>query len=93
MSEKYNGWTNYPTWRIMLEVFYDIDFSEFGFDKNNVDIDVYEFSKTLKTMVEDFLVSDNKLATDYALAFAEMANYYEIAKHIIDNEKRNAEKI
>lgn len=70
---QYNGWSNYATWRINLEILGDIQFEE------HVSADY------LQEIVYD-CVFDNKdvdgLAKDYALAFLRDVNYYEIAEHI-----------
>ena len=70
---QYNGWSNYATWRINLEIIGDIQFEE------HVSADY------LQEMVY-YCVFDNKhvdgLAKDYALAFLRDVNYYEIAEHI-----------
>ena len=70
---QYNGWSNYATWRINLEILGDIYFDE------HVSPDY------LQEIVYD-CVFDNKdvdgLAKDYALAFLRDVNYYEIAEHI-----------
>ena len=81
MSERYNGWTNYATWRVNLEILGDIDFNE------PVSADY------LKEIVEDCVFSNyemqngSHLVEDYARAFISNVNYYEIAKHI--NEEIN----
>jgi len=78
---KYNGWTNYATWRVNLEILGDIDFNE------PVSADY------LKEIVEDCVFSNyemqngSHLVEDYARAFISNVNYYEIAKHI--NEEIN----
>ena len=69
--EKYNGWTNYATWRINLEILDGIEFDE-------------EITpEALKEIVED-VVSDsgNGLMEDYANAFINSVNFYEIADAI-----------
>ena len=74
--EKYNGWSNYATWRVNLEILGDIDFNE------PVSADY------LKEIVEDCVFSNyemqngSHLVEDYARAFISNVNYYEIAKHI-----------
>ena len=71
---KYNGWTNYATWRINLEILGDIEFEE----KVNEDY--------LKEIVQDVVFNgnfdENCLAADYARAFIDEVNFYEIAKEI-----------
>jgi hypothetical protein len=73
MSE-YNGWTNYATWRVNLEILSDIEFE----NKTSVD--------DLKEIVEDCVfnntVEKDCLAADYARAFVSEVNFYEIAQSI-----------
>lgn len=64
----YNGWTNYATWRVNLEIF---DGSEGPWDHHSA-----------KEFAEEIIVSQsNGLAQDYALAFLSDVNWYEIADH------------
>ena len=75
MSE-YNGWTNYATWRINMEILGDIEFEDV------VSADY------LKEIVEDVVFSQyelsngSHLAEDYARAFISEVNFYEIAQSI-----------
>jgi hypothetical protein len=76
----YNGWTNYATWRVNLEIFDGIEPREwFKTD------DQYEMSKQLKDFAEELVTGDAEegLAADYALAFMADVNWYEIAGHLI----------
>ena len=72
----YNGWTNYATWRVNLEILSDIEFDE------HISADY------LKEMVEEaiFVNFDTcdtpRLIEDYARAFVSQVNFYEIANHI-----------
>ncbi len=78
MDTKYNGWTNYETWRINLEILGDINF------KKPVTI------KQLKSIVEDeVFILDKKKMEDYARAFISEVNFYEIERHINDELKLN----
>ena len=74
MKEKYNGWTNYATWRVNMEILGDIEFDEI------VSAD------SLKKIVEDVVFSQydgmNSLMYDYASAFISEVNFYEIAQSI-----------
>jgi len=81
----YNGWTNYATWRVNLEIFDGLTLE----DLNTVEVEPYEVSQVLKDYATE-LVSGNDLATDYALAFMSDVNWYEIAEHIIENSKEAA---
>jgi hypothetical protein len=73
---KYNGWTNYATWRVHLEILGDIEFDE------HISADY------LKEIVEDCVFSNyeiysgSHLVEDYARSFVSNVNYEEIAKYI-----------
>ena len=85
MSDKtYNGWTNYATWRVNLELFDDFRVM----DEELMD-DAYVLSKYLRETAEVYIEdsSTEGLARDYALAFLSDVNWYEIAKHMIDDAK------
>ncbi len=74
----YNGWSNYATWRINLEVFDNFDIDGYSGD-------VYELSQQLKDYLESYLdeTTEPGIALDYAMAFISDVNYYEIAQHLI----------
>lgn len=81
MSDKtYNGWTNYATWRVNLEVFNAGDGQAF-----NLSQEAYDLGHDLKAYAEDLIdiSSEPGIARDYALAFLSDVNWYEIAKHMI----------
>ena len=86
---KYNGWTNYATWRVNLEVFDGMDARE-HFTTEVKDDDAYSLSKQLEEyaieVITDFGQREG-LAVDYALAFLSDVNWYEIAEHILDDIK------
>ena len=74
MNKEYNGWANYATWRVNLEILGDIEFEDL------VSAD------DLKEIVEDCVfnntVEKDCLAADYARAFIQQVNFYEIAQSI-----------
>jgi hypothetical protein len=80
-TEKYNGWSNYATWRVNLEMFDGTSFIE------DETLDAYQISHILKEYVEDYLIQDTGkgIAIDYALAFISDVNWYEIAESMIAN--------
>jgi len=81
MTDKtYNGWTNYATWRVNLEIFDGMDGE--GFD---LDQEPYDLSHDLKAYAEELIdvTSQEGLARDYALAFLNDVNWHEIAQHMI----------
>ena len=86
-KENYNGWTNYATWRVNLELF-----DGYELNKLNKDLDTYELSQYLKEYAEYYVCEDtdnSELCKSYALAFLDQVNYYEIAEHI--NEMKSYE--
>jgi len=71
----YNGWTNYETWRVKLELFED-DAAFQGWTADN-----------FEEIAEELICngsSEDSLARDYALAFLRNVNWYEIAKRVQD---------
>ena len=74
MKTDYNGWTNYATWRVNLEILGDIEFEEIV------------TADDLKEIVEDCVfnntVEKDCLAAYYARAFVSEVNFYEIAQSI-----------
>ncbi len=81
-TEKCNGWTNYATWRVNLEI---IDGLEFEIDGEKVTAD-----QCKDYAVE--VVSDGAdgFALEYALAFLDEVNWQEIADHINEGLSENA---
>ena len=79
MSE-YNGWTNYATWRVNLEMF---DGGDFASDN---DLDAYDLGQSLREFAEDLLAEQGSgMVLDYALAFLADVNWCEIARHMIED--------
>ena len=70
----YNGWTNYETWRVNLEIFD-------GYDPDGQPVD----HEDIKDMAEEIVlgeVGEQSLAHSYAHAFMSDVNWHEIAEHI-----------
>ena len=76
MNKEYNGWTNYATWRINLEII------------DGIEIDTIICAEYIKEIVEDVVFSQyelfngSHLIEDYARAFVSEVNFYEIAQRI-----------
>ena len=79
----HNGWTNYATWRVNLEMVDGMTAADFGF--YDADADVYELANAVRESCEDTVCNgSNELAHGYALAFLSDVNWSEIARHLID---------
>tara|TARA_B100001250_G_scaffold339253_1_gene306547 strand:+ start:204 stop:455 length:252 start_codon:yes stop_codon:yes gene_type:complete len=82
MTDKtYNGWSNYATWRIKLEIFD-------GYETDGQRVD----KEYLKDIAEEIVLGDvneQSLAHSYAHAFMSDVNWHEIAEHINDEIKEN----
>jgi len=76
MSEKHNGWSNYATWRINLEII------------DGIEIETKTCAATIQEIVEDVVFSQYEFGSgyslmyDYAKAFVAQVNFYEIAQSI-----------
>jgi hypothetical protein len=87
---KYNGWTNYATWRINLEIFDYVNVGDFE-GADDAEPNIYEISLQLKDYAEDVIFQECKydergqssLMEDYATAFVQDVNWYEIADHLV----------
>ena len=77
-NNKYNGWTNYATWRVNLEIFD-------GYDPEGQEID-HEYCKDFAEEIVFGDINDintsNALAHSYTSAFMSDVNWHEIAEHI-----------
>jgi hypothetical protein len=91
MNDKtYNGWTNYETWRVNLEIFDGFDLEEY-FQLNIKECDLSAISDNLKEYATEILESEGTkgLTFDYAMAFLDAVNWFEIAKHLIADYAEN----
>ena len=87
-ENKYNGWTNYATWRVNLEMFDQWELGDFlGFeDIAHKDVDVYELSQYMREYAEERINEDasaDSFALSYAYAFLSDVNWYEIAESMV----------
>lgn len=79
-DEKYNGWTNYETWRVNLELFDGYELNE-----QQKELDAYDLKEELKDFVELIINEQSELGTianDYAHAFINAVNWLEIAESL-----------
>lgn len=87
----YNGWTNYETWRINLEILDDYpESSPETIEEFAEKDDAHGLSEVLEECVDDVLTNygqtkEDDLCLSYARAFVQEVNFYEIAQHMIDD--------
>ena len=87
-DNKYNGWTNYATWRVNLEILGDMDW----YETEHVSVDY------LKELVENIVFGDEERKQDllkdsYANAFLSEVNYHEILQHMLEEIELELENI
>ncbi len=84
MSKGYNGYSNYATWRVQLEILDGIEW------ESPVKAD------DLELIVEDVVfnntVEKDCLAADYARSFLSDVNYYELERMINEDLKEQYEE-
>ena len=91
----YNGWANYETWRINLEVVDGMTPEDFGlvisenFNAPELEDERDEATDTLANTLEEWVHDTvlgevpEGLARDLALNFLQRVDYHEIAEHLI----------
>ena len=83
MKNNYNGWTNYATWRINLEILGDIQWVEEEIEILNEEM--------LEDYVENAVFENNGISghlglmENYARAFLANVDYREIYESIMEN--------
>ena len=77
-NEKYNGWQNYETWRVNLEIF-DGGLATYA------DMAGFEMREFVEELIENG--STEGLARDYAMAFISNVDWIEIAEHYNKEEE------
>ena len=87
LSDRYNGWTNYATWRVNLEIFDGIDPRDMDWHK----LDWYDLGYALRDYATEILEMESShkgthvsMVLSYALAFLEDVNWHEIGEAMIE---------
>lgn len=91
MTDKtYNGWTNYATWRVNLEIFDGIDTDDMGWTTG--DEYARDLALVLREYAEELIESTTPegLARAYAMAFLDNVNYREIAELMLETYREHA---
>jgi hypothetical protein len=89
-DQKYNGWTNYATWRINLELADDTveSWSQDIPRYQDAYATVSDLADAIQQSCEEAVTNYGALeglAVDYAMAFMDDVNWYEIAEHAAEN--------
>jgi hypothetical protein len=87
-DNRYNGWTNYATWRVNLENFDNMTAKDLTGRRCPP---LADLAGALREQVEEVIEYGSRdegrgsLARDYALAFLSDVNWWEIAKHMVED--------
>lgn len=92
----YNGWSNYETWRVNLELIDGINFVKEDITPSEDKLSIHDIADFLKDSVVGSQLEEASYTIrkdgsipmwilDYAEAFIGEVNWYEIAEHITDN--------
>jgi len=88
MNNGYNGWTNYPTWRVNLELFDGMTVEDMGInpDPDTRDDDIADLAAGLEAFAHDTVEAEaSGWALDIATSFLADVDWQEIAEHMIDD--------
>lgn len=90
-DKKYNGWSNYATWRVRLEIIDGYNFVKEDITSSDDKLTISDIADFLKNdVVENAItqygeIREPSLALDYARAFIEDVNFYEIAEKVAED--------
>ena len=88
-NSTYNGWTNYETWRVQLEMLDGRTCEDFGIrpvSEDERDRDVRQLEESIESYVVEVVEMGSKgFALDLALSFLHKVDWQEIAGHMIDD--------
>lgn len=104
MMQTYNGFTNYTTQRVAEDLaIRGIDYCSFGNDEaqflDHPELcDEYELAEAIKSKVLSLIYANttdsiSNLGTYYALLFVADCNWLELAKHFIDSQVHEIERM
>jgi len=88
MEKKYNGWANYETWRVHLEMLDGMTAEDFGISASDVEDDRSATVSRLAGSLEEFVyeatdAQASGFALDLAHSFLGSVDWYEIADHFV----------
>ena len=78
----YNGWANYATWRVMLELF------------DGFETETPMTARDVRDSAEDVIESTTPegIGRDYAMAFLAQVDWHEIADAVNDNNREEIDR-
>lgn len=81
MDTTCNGWTNYATWRVNIEMLDEINPPDMDWPTS-----VVALADTLRDYVKDYICesTNNDIAMGYALAFISEVDWQQIADRMIE---------
>jgi hypothetical protein len=83
---RYNGWANYATWRVNLEIFDGINASQLTGRRVNSVSELKDAAKEYAESVIFDCTKEGSLMEDYARAFLSEVEWWEIANHLMQDE-------
>jgi hypothetical protein len=83
---QYNGWTNYATWRVNLEIFDAMTAQDLTGRHVNSAAEVKDAASEYAEVVVFDSFKEGSLMEDYARAFLSDVNWWEIANHLMADE-------
>ena len=92
-NSKYNGWTNYETWRVQLEMLDGHKCEDFGMvpEEGETCVGVWKLAGVLQdSCIERIELDAAGLALGYALAFLNGVNWSELACQMVEDAETNA---
>ena len=92
-ANTYNGWTNYETWRVQLEMLDGQTLEDFGMvpEEGETCVGVWKLAGVLQdSCVERIELDAAGLALGYALAFLDGVNWSELACQMIEDAETTA---
>jgi hypothetical protein len=83
----HNGWMNYATWRVNLEVFDSMNPEDLDLDRDQLgSVDLYELAESMKYYAEQMILEGTSegLAKSFAIDFLADVHWYEIAEMFVE---------
>lgn len=84
-DNKYNGWANYATWRINLEMFDGYEVTEHFTERPEVNELADHLKETAESYLEETAADSASLCLSYALAFLSDVDWEEIAENMLED--------